>query len=85
MLEPAHGNIKPPVYKMEMYRGQEEDKWDVQRVINYEEVDNQLWYKVKWVGYKKTTWEPKENLKNAIKKVEEYYKKAGQAIGKRKN
>ena len=34
---------------------------------------------------KKTTWEPKENLKNAIKKVKEYYKKAGQAIEKKKN
>jgi len=26
MLEPAHGNIKPPVYKADIYRGQEEDK-----------------------------------------------------------
>jgi len=29
MLEPAHGDIEPPVYKMEIYRGQEEDKWDI--------------------------------------------------------
>ena len=29
MLEPAHRDIKPPVYKMETYRGQEEDEWDV--------------------------------------------------------
>jgi len=29
MLEPAHRNVEPPVYKIEMYRGQEEDKWDV--------------------------------------------------------
>ena len=68
-----------------MYRGQEEDKWDIQKVINYKEVDKQLWYKVKWVGYKKTTQELKENLKNAIKKVKEYYKKAGQAEERRKN
>jgi len=26
ILEPAHRNIEPPVYKMETYRGQEEDK-----------------------------------------------------------
>ena len=29
MLEPAHRNVEPPVYKMETYRGQEEDKWDI--------------------------------------------------------
>jgi len=29
MLESAHRNIKPPVYKIEIYRGQEEDKWDI--------------------------------------------------------
>ena len=33
-------------------------------------------YKVKQIGYKETTWELKENLKNTIKKVKEYYKKA---------
>ena len=31
----------------------------------------------------KTTWEPKDNLKNIIKKVKKYYKKAGQAVGKK--
>jgi len=29
ILKPAQRNIKPPVYKMETYKGQEEDKWDV--------------------------------------------------------
>ena len=70
---------------METYRGQKEDEWDVQKIINYKEIDNQLQYEVKQIGYKETTWEPKENLKNAIKKIKEYYKKAGWAIGKRKN
>ena len=32
-------------------------------------------YKVKQIGYKETTQELKENLKNAIKKVKEYYKR----------
>jgi len=40
ILEPAHGNIEPPVYKMETYRGQEEDKWDIQKVMNHKEVNN---------------------------------------------
>jgi len=55
ILEPAQRNIEPPVYKMKTYRGQEEDKWDVQKIVNYKEVNNQLWYEVKWVGYKETT------------------------------
>ena len=28
---------------------------------------------------------PKDNFKNAIKKIEEYYKKVGQAVERRKN
>jgi len=29
MLKPAHENSEPPLYKIEMYRGQEKDKWDI--------------------------------------------------------
>ena len=47
-------------------------------------MDKQLWYKVKWVKYKETTQEPKENLKSVIKKVKEYYKKTGQAVKKKR-
>ena len=65
-----------------MYRGQEENEWDIQKIINYEKIDNQMWYKVKWVGYKETIQEPVENLKNIDKKVKKYYKKAGQVKGK---
>jgi len=27
MLEPVYGDIKPLVYKADIYRGQKEDKW----------------------------------------------------------
>jgi len=47
MLELAHGNIKPPVYKADTYRGQEEDKQQVLKIISYKDVDNKTWYKVK--------------------------------------
>ena len=40
MLELTHRNIKPPVYKIETYKGQEEDEWDVQKIINHKEVDD---------------------------------------------
>ena len=39
MLELVQGNIKLLVYKMDMYRGQEKDKWDVQKVISYKIID----------------------------------------------
>ena len=29
MLKPAHGEYKPLIYKADMYRGREEDKWEV--------------------------------------------------------
>jgi len=47
MLELAYGNIKPLVYKADMYRGQEEDKWQVLKIISYKNVDDEIWYKVK--------------------------------------
>ena len=40
MLELAHRDIKPPVYKADTYREQEEDKWQVLKVISYKDVDN---------------------------------------------
>ena len=46
-------------------------------------MDEQLWYKVKQVKYQDIIWEPKDNLKNAIKKIEKYYKKASQAVKKK--
>ena len=44
-----------------------------------------MWYKIKWTGYKKTTQELVENFKNVSEKVKEYYKKAGQVKGRRKD
>jgi len=40
MLEPARGDIKLLVYKADIYRGQEEDKWQVLKIISYKDVDN---------------------------------------------
>ena len=85
MLELAKGDVKPLLYEMDIYRGQEEDEWDVQKVIGYKDINEQKWYKVKWTGYNETTWELKENLKNMKKKVKEYYKKASQVKEERIN
>ena len=83
MLEPAYRNIKLLVYKVNIYRGQEEDKQEVLKIISYKDINKEIWYKVKWVEYNKITWEPIQNLKNAIKKVQEYQKKINQVILKR--
>ena len=42
MLEPARGDIKLPVYEVDIYRGQEEDKWQVLKIISYKNVDNKI-------------------------------------------
>ena len=41
-----------------MYRGQEEDKQEVLKIVSYKDINKEIWYKVKWVGYSKTTQEP---------------------------
>ena len=79
MLEPAHSNIKLLVYKADTYRGQEEDKQEVLKIISYKDINNKTQYKVKWIGYNKTTQKPLKNLKNARSKVQEYQKRLGQA------
>jgi len=40
ILKPAHRNVEPPVYKIETYKGQEEDKWDIQKIVNHKEVND---------------------------------------------
>ena len=79
MLELVYKKVKLLVYKADMYRGQEEDKQQVLKIVSYKDVNNKIQYEVKWIGYNKTTQEPLENLKNAIGKVQEYRKRIGQA------
>jgi len=55
MLEPVYGNVELLVYEADIYRGQEEDKWQVLKIVSYEDVNNKIWYEVKWIGYNETT------------------------------
>ena len=80
MLEPVYRDIELLVYKVDIYRGQEEDKQQVLKIINYKEINNKIQYKVKQIGYNKTTQELLNNLKNAIKKVQEYQRRIGQVV-----
>jgi len=40
MLELVYRNIKPLVYNVDIYRGQEEDKWEVLKIISYKDINN---------------------------------------------
>ena len=56
ILELAYRNIKLLVYKVDIYKGQK--KQEVLKIISYKDINEKIWYKVKWVGYNKTTQEP---------------------------
>ena len=47
MLKPAYGDIRLLVYKVDIYRGQKEDKYKVLKIINYKDVNGKIQYKVK--------------------------------------
>ena len=42
ILELAQGDIKLLIYKIDIYRGQEEDKQDIQKIINHKIIDKQV-------------------------------------------
>ena len=77
ILKLAYRNIKPLVYKVDIYRGQKKDKQEVLKIISYKNINKEIQYKVKWVEYNKTTWESIQNLNKAIKKVQKYWKRMG--------
>ena len=47
MLKLVYREYKPPLYKVNMYRGYKEDKQEIQKVIYYQEIDNIIQYKIK--------------------------------------
>ena len=42
MLEPAHGETEPLVYKQDIYKGRKEDKWPVKAIINYKDINDTI-------------------------------------------
>ena len=85
ILELAYRDVELLVYKVDIYREQEEDKQQVLKIISYKDINNKIQYKVQQIGYKETTQELLENLKNAIRKVQEYQKRLGQVVLIKKN
>ena len=46
ILKPVYGNYKLLVYKQDTYKGYKEDIQPVKKVLQYNKVDSQLFYKV---------------------------------------
>ena len=46
MLEPVYRNHKLLVYEQDTYKGYKEDEWLVKKILQYNKVDSQLFYKV---------------------------------------
>ena len=52
---------------------EDEQEYEVERILNHRGKGSYLEYEVKWVGYEETTWEPAENLENSAELVKEYW------------
>ena len=70
ILKLVYRNFKLLVYKIDIYKGQEENKWLVKKIINCKEINNKIWYKVLWEGYDKTIQKLKGNLENTKGKLQ---------------
>ena len=46
ILKPVHRNYELLIYKQDIYKGYEEDKQLVKKILQYNKVDSQLFYKV---------------------------------------
>ena len=56
MLKPVYRDAKPLLYKEETYKRKEENKWKIQKVVNYQEGDN--CYRLRDIGIKVTKVKP---------------------------
>jgi hypothetical protein len=54
----------------------DEEKWEVERILDSRKRYRKLSYLVQWAGYNyvRTSWEPAENLENAAELLEEFHR-----------
>ena len=42
MFKLVYRNVELLMYKVDMYRGQEEDRWEVLKIISYKDINNKI-------------------------------------------
>ena len=72
--EPVEGQ-KPPE-PAPIVVGEDDEEWEVERILDSRRRHRKLQYLVQWAGYNhiQTSWEPAENLENAAETVEEFHR-----------
>ena len=56
--------IKRSFYESELQKTKNKDVFLVEEILKKKKTGGRTMYLVKWVGYEKPTWEPKENIQN---------------------
>ena len=60
----------------------DDDNFEAEKLLGKKRSDGKNYYRVKWVGFKKTTWEPEENIGDGL--LTEFYTRFTQAGKRRK-
>jgi transposase InsO family protein len=74
LLEPAHEET--PLQNTFHYEVEEDNEYEVERIVDHRGTPNECEYLVKWKGYPETenTWEPSRNLNNCKELLLRYWK-----------
>ena len=52
----------------------EEEEYEVEKILEKKKIRGKTYYKVQWVGYEETTWEPSENLEGCKQILAEFHR-----------
>lgn len=67
-----------------LYKFDDDDQWEVERIIDKRIKHRKIQYLVKWVGYEETNWEDAANL-NCQNLIDEFYMRTKEEVKKRVN
>ena len=72
LLKPA--DPETPLQKTFHFEQEEEDEFEVEKILAHRTTRNETEYLVKWLGYdnSENTWEPEDNLTNCKQKLQKY-------------
>ncbi|EFQ96955.1 hypothetical protein MGYG_09215 [Nannizzia gypsea CBS 118893] len=75
LIEKAPQNAKP--YEPEIQQENQEQEYEVERILDEKRINGKIHYLVKWKGYddSENTYEPMRNLQNATQAIEKYHQR----------